>query len=129
MKNLKELRIEKKIKQSELAAILGTSQQAISKYENGSAQPDIETQIAIADFFGCSIDYLFGRTDIKKLPSGVDIRDALKIRKTLEDLEFIKPGQELSNEQLSYLKKILDINAPLIRNIDVIKEKENNKKK
>ncbi len=129
MKNLKKLREERHLYQKDLAKLLGTTQQLISNYEKGKSEPDINMQIAIADFFNCSIDYLFGRTDVRNLPSDVDLKDALKIRKTLEDLEFIKPGQELSNEQLSYLKKILDINAPLIRNIDVIKEKENNDKK
>lgn len=63
IKNLKKLRNEKNISQLALANIIGISQQSINKYENHSIEPDISTLIAIADYFGVSIDYLVGRTD------------------------------------------------------------------
>lgn len=34
------------------------SQQSIYKYENGLAEPNLDTLRDFADYFGCSIDYL-----------------------------------------------------------------------
>ena len=54
------LRKEKGVTQEELAKHVGISAQAVSKWENGGV-PDIELLPKIADYFGISIDRLFGR--------------------------------------------------------------------
>ena len=64
MKNLKALRESKNISQQKLGESIGLSQQAIYKYENHIAEPDIQTMIALADYFETSVDYLIGYTDI-----------------------------------------------------------------
>lgn len=51
----------KKITQKQLADILGLSRSAIYKYQEGKAEPNIETLIKIADYFDVSLDYLCGR--------------------------------------------------------------------
>lgn len=66
MKNLKELRTQKKISQQTLAYHLNISQQSVYKYENDIAEPDISTLKKMADFFETSIDYLVGYTDISQ---------------------------------------------------------------
>lgn len=58
--NIRLLRKTKNITQEELANALHISYQAISKWENGSSQPDIALLPAIANYFGVSIDELFG---------------------------------------------------------------------
>ena len=60
---LKELREEKGIGQVELAQNLKVSKGIISVWENGLREPSMQSLIAIADFFDCSIDFLVGRTD------------------------------------------------------------------
>lgn len=60
---LREIRVAHKKTQKELAEHLGTTVRAIAYYESGSREPNIATLIALADYFGCSIDYLVGRTD------------------------------------------------------------------
>ena len=62
---LKELRKEKGITQLKLAMDLGLSQNTISRYETGEREADYKTLIMLADYFGVSVDYLIGRTDIK----------------------------------------------------------------
>lgn len=57
---IKILRKLKGITQEELSDILHISYQAISKWENGAAQPDISTIPVIANYFGVTIDELFG---------------------------------------------------------------------
>lgn len=58
-KNIKKLRMEKNVKQEELAEYLGVSFQAVSKWETGSSVPDIALLPNLAVFFGVTIDELF----------------------------------------------------------------------
>lgn len=60
---LKELRIEKKLSQTELAKELNVSQRSISSWETGFRQPDFETLELIAKYFNVSTDYLLGIND------------------------------------------------------------------
>lgn len=57
---IRELRKEKGISQRELANELGLGQTAIYNYENGSRDPDADTVLHLAKFFGVSADYLLG---------------------------------------------------------------------
>ena len=56
-----KLRKEKGVTQESLAKYAQVSTQAVSKWENGGV-PDTELLPKIADFFGVSIDTLFGRS-------------------------------------------------------------------
>lgn len=58
MENLKRLRIQQGLSQQALAEKFNLTQQSIYKYENGLAEPDIETLKKFAVFFGISVDYL-----------------------------------------------------------------------
>lgn len=60
-KQLQNLRKEKGLTQEELAEIFGITNQAVSKWENGACFPDTAILPDIADYFGVSMDTLFGR--------------------------------------------------------------------
>ena len=60
---LKELRKKRKISQLKLALDLNMNQNTISRYENMEREADYETLVKLADYFGVSLDYLFGRSD------------------------------------------------------------------
>lgn len=60
-KIIKKLRFERNINQTELAEILGITQNNISSYETDRTRPSFEILEKIADYFGVSIDYLFER--------------------------------------------------------------------
>ncbi|MDR2202381.1 MAG: helix-turn-helix domain-containing protein [Clostridiales bacterium] len=57
---IKQLRCEAELKQSELAAAIGTTQRKVSYWENGKVEPDLDTLIALALFFNVSTDELVG---------------------------------------------------------------------
>ena len=63
VKNLKAIRHARGISQQTLANAMGITQQSINKYENHKIEPDIDTLIALADYFDVTVDYLIGRTD------------------------------------------------------------------
>jgi len=59
-KHIKRLRTTKNITQEQLANVLHISYQAVSKWENESAFPDISLLPLLADYFGVTMDELFG---------------------------------------------------------------------
>lgn len=63
-KRLRDLREDRDMNQTQVARMLGMSQTGYSKYETG--ENDIPTQILIklARFYGTSIDYLLGQTNV-----------------------------------------------------------------
>ena len=61
MNRIKELRKARKISQCKLAEMLNVHQTAISQWETGRTNPDIATAKKIADIFGTTTDYIFGR--------------------------------------------------------------------
>lgn len=76
---LKKLREEKNLNQTELAALFGLTQNAFSAYERGLREPNIEKMTQIADFFGVSLDYLFGRTNDRKKTYSPMTRELLDV--------------------------------------------------
>lgn len=56
--NLKQLRTDKKIKQSDLAKAIDTSQQVISQYENGQLTPSLDRLVEIAQILDVTLDEL-----------------------------------------------------------------------
>ena len=60
-KNILELRRQKNITQDDLAAELGVTAAAVSKWENGYTLPDILMLCALADYFHVTTDELLGR--------------------------------------------------------------------
>ena len=64
---IKGLREDSDIKQKELADYLGISQRTYSHYENGTRKIPLDILIALAEYYGCSTDYLLGRTKQKEL--------------------------------------------------------------
>ncbi len=63
---LKALRKERKVPQQQLADLMGVKLRGYQYYEREQTEPSINALIAVADFYGVSIDYLVGRTDNPK---------------------------------------------------------------
>ena len=60
-KQIQTLRKEKNITQEILAAEMGVTVGAVSKWENGISIPDIFMLCSLADFFSVTTDHLLGR--------------------------------------------------------------------
>ena len=63
---IKLLRLEKGINQEQLAEQLHVTRQAVSNWETGKNQPDIETLTQIAEYFGVSVERLIYGKEITK---------------------------------------------------------------
>ncbi|MCL2696635.1 MAG: helix-turn-helix domain-containing protein [Oscillospiraceae bacterium] len=60
---LKHLRVQKKLRQIDMAGILGCTEQHYQTYEYNKSHPDYKGLLFIADYFDVSLDYLTGRKD------------------------------------------------------------------
>ena len=61
--NIRQLRRRDKRTQEALAEALGVTSQEVSRWESGGSYPDMNLIPSIANFFGVSIDELFGYTN------------------------------------------------------------------
>lgn len=59
---LKRIRQENNLTQEELAKKINTSRSNIANYENDKNMPSIDILEKLSKIFGCSIDYLLGKT-------------------------------------------------------------------
>ncbi|MGH4120818.1 helix-turn-helix domain-containing protein [Clostridium sp.] len=91
--HLKSLRIEKNLKQKDLAYILGLAQTTVANYESGIRFPSEKTLKNIADYFHVSLDELLGRE---------------LLNYTLNDTEYLL---KLEEAQESFLKDLMENNT------------------
>jgi len=63
----KELKAKKGCTYKEIADYLGLKLRIVQFYAAGEYKPDYYGLVKLADFFGCSVDFLVGRTDNPKI--------------------------------------------------------------
>lgn len=85
--NLKKIRKEQKLTQSEVAKKLNIDYTTLGRYENGISEPNITTLIKLADFFHTTIDNLIGH-----------------------EIPYLLDKSILNNEQNNLINKIIELN-------------------
>lgn len=108
---IRSLRKGRNISQEILAQYLGVSFQAVSKWENGTAMPDVALIPAIASFFEVSTDELFD-FNVMELEKRVDqicaaaaeyrFSDAARSEQMLRDALKQYPGNDIILNNLLY---------------------------
>ena len=63
---LRDLREDRDLKQKDIAQMLKIHQTTYSDYERGNLNIPVATLHMLADFYGVSVDYLLGRTNVKE---------------------------------------------------------------
>lgn len=63
MNRIRDLRIKRKVSMKQVASELELPYTTYVNYEKGDREPNSETLIKLADYFGVSVDYLIGRSD------------------------------------------------------------------
>lgn len=132
MNRVKELRKQKHITQEELGKVLDIQKAAISKYENGRAEPSTEVLKKMSAYFGVSIDYLLGNPPAKssvQKPIGRGIRIPVLGRVVagipIEAIEEILDYEEITPElaatgEFFALKVRGDSMEPTLKDGDVV---------
>ena len=85
---LMDLRRKAGLSQEQLADRLGVTRQSVSKWESGTAMPELVKLISLSDIFGVSVDYL--------------------VKDYLEEPESADGGDDLSAQQAVRLEKKVD---------------------
>lgn len=91
--------------QSAFAKKIGVAQSTVGNWEAGTREPNFDTLIMLADFFGCTTDYLLGRTDVRtghviekeKMPSELESMGVTSVTKI--------GANELTSQEIEVLKK------------------------
>lgn len=125
---LKDLRLSAGLNQSDLAKIVGCSQQTISNYETGfSTNLDSIVEETIANYFSCTIDYLRGLSSIKN-PEEYINNDVTFLQKEFIKLGIIEEGEEISQEQLDLFRDLIKANKQFFKRLSstLPKDSDNN---
>lgn len=109
---IKELRMDAGLTQEDLAEKFNISRAAISKYETGEREPNLDFLIKFSNYFNVSIDYLLGKTRIPTTQNTLYILSAHS-PESLKKLTIILT--KFKN------KKYIDLVYDLLSNIDKLK--------
>ena len=118
MKNLgprvKKFRTQRQLSGRALASYLGISNAHVSDIENGKAKPSIDLLVVLANYFGCSADYLLGLTDDPS-PADVDsqiqmLYEKLSLDRRHDALLMMETWllDESDDYQVEWMTRILD---------------------
>jgi transcriptional regulator with XRE-family HTH domain len=107
MMRLKQIRKERGVKQTTLCAALGIAQSTLSSWENSIYEPDQNTTLKLADYFGVTVDYLLGRDEPSLTPTPAPTDNTITAER-LRALGIDTDGLDnLSDEQLSVIRTTL----------------------
>lgn len=115
---LKTERLNKNLKQSELADALFLDRSSISKYETGKQIPETPTLEKLAQYFEVSIDYLLGNSNIRnyrKIESDLNIK--IDVPK-----EYTDKYKVTSRDKKQYLEEMKKANEAFFMNDELNEE-------
>lgn len=102
---IKELRLERKLSQEQLAQKIGITQQMQSKIETNQKILDSELIISYCDFFNVSSDYLLNRSDYRYI-----IEESMMIKDLItKNYELFSKIREMNVSEKRFLSDIFDI--------------------
>lgn len=102
-RRIRDLREDADQTQTALAEYLGTTAQYYGKYEKGERELPFSRAIELSDYYGVSLDYLAGRTNVKQIQSDTSLtEDEIRLLEQFRKLSERNKGKaELFIEQLS----------------------------
>ena len=65
--NIASERVKLGLSQEQLGSYVGVSRDVVSNWESGNTMPKVSMAVQLADVFGCSLDYLFARSEDRVL--------------------------------------------------------------
>ena len=102
LKRFHDMRVDNDLSQKEMSKILGVSEDVYSNQENGRSNMSVYIAVKFANYFGVSLDYLFGISNEKVLNSNIvyDVSD------TCFRLKKVRLDNKLSQEQMASVLNI-----------------------
>ena len=124
-KKIRLLRKNNDITQDKLAAYLGVTPQAVSRWESEICYPDIETLPQIADFFGVGMDELLCYDSIQKESK---VKEYLKKAELLTESESLGECLALLREAYAEIPSSFEIQLELAKTLSALSAEGNPKK-
>lgn len=106
---IKNLRKENNMTQSDLGKLLGVGNTTISMYESGSSTPNDEIKLKICEHFDISLDYLMGKSNIKKITTDDELKELI-IQSDIDDTDLYKTLLSLKHKLTSNNKMFISGN-------------------
>lgn len=100
MNRIKDLRLVRDMSQADLGDVLGCTGQSVSRFEREERQLDPATIHALCDYFGCTADYLLGRSSS---PSPAV---------TEEDVRLIEAYRDAEPRDRAFVDHLLRLDLP-----------------
>ena len=88
---IKKLRLAKNLNQVQLAHYLGVTKQSVSNWENNNILPSVDMLRKMAQFFGCSADYLL-ELDTNRFfieTTNLSLEQSAHIQQLISDMETL----------------------------------------
>lgn len=102
IKKLKEGRINKNLKQSDVTKLTGIKNTTLSNYENGNTEPDIDTFLKLCDLYELDYVEMLGEAFGYRIPNAeFDIKAS--------EIEHIKKYRNLDDHGKSVVNSVLDL--------------------
>lgn len=101
----KKPRKEKDMTQKDIATYLNVSDRLVGYYESGERMPPPDILEKFADYFDVSVDYLLGRTNIRKQKQSVDST----VSEIKDDIDNLSPESKDDLKRYLELLKIKDM--------------------
>lgn len=128
---LRELRIEKKLTQEELAKKFNTGKASISHYESNRRLPNANNINLFAEFFNVSIDYIMGKSEVKNPyiseeyleKCNFSIKDKNQYESFIEQIQVFFMDEEIPDEDKETLFR--DISKMFWEAKEIYKRKSN----
>ena len=98
---LRELRLEHRLTQLDLASMAKVGRSTIAMYESGVREPNLETIELFADYFNVDLEYLLGKSDVPN-----------KYSDLIQSMVVNKNSPEVANAKIKEYKKIIDTSSP-----------------
>lgn len=122
---LKELRLQHRYTQKELAIKLNIAQNTLCNWENGNRTVDEPTLQKLADFFDVSVDYLLGRTDEKKPAAETGdepniLLDGFPL--TQDEVRLLSQYRALNRQGKEYILQTLDMVVDRYKKDDTVSD-------
>lgn len=105
MNRIKEIRLQKKVSQKDLAEAIDITRQAISLYEKNLRTPSPKVWQALADYFDVSVPYLKGEITYKALDpleKGIYDHVTVAMDRAFYDYAFLPETKERVLKAIAY---------------------------
>lgn len=104
MNKLRELRKEKGVYQKEIADLLNKSITCICDWERGRTEPDIEDLKILANYFGCTVDYIIGNENEQGIVYVMGNKLSKSEEKLIDKLRQLEPiKKEIAYRYIDFL--------------------------